>query len=323
MNERACLFALVLALPLVACAAEATDPASANPPEVCETNPEPKRIAVNGVQMNGIQANGVQNNGMQMNGVQMNGVQMNRIALNGVDDGRIAVNGTALAGSALGDVRLERGELVTDRLRGEAFVGARLPALLSDGRTIELRVTSFERKDALAFYGLAFEGESLCADGETGLFLPGTWDAKGAHHDSASTVTFSCARGVIAKCATWGYAPWDVGTSLHQTCTRMARADYCGTGVSYTKNGTAIDMMDVRGVQTAANEPGFLFEAGWNEGGAVCVNRPRYDARSSKGERIVPSCFGLLPSCASLEDASAHGATIANASRPQSRVFCE
>lgn len=323
MNERARLLTLVLVLPLGACAAEATDPTSVTAPAVCESNPEPKRIAVNGIQANGVQMNGIQSNGIQTNGVEINGVQMNRIALNGVEDGRIAVNGTELTGSVLRGVRLERGELVTDRARGEAFVGARLPALLSDGRTIELRVTSFERKDALAFYGLAFEGQSLCADGETGLFLPGTWDATGAHHDSASTVTFSCARGVIAKCATWGYAPWDVGTSLHQTCTRMARADYCGTGVSYTKNGTPIDMMDVRGVQTAANEPGFLFEAGWNEGGAVCVSRPRYDARSSNGERIAPSCFRALPSCASLEDARAHGATIANASRPQTRVFCD
>ena len=53
--------------------------------------------------------------------------------------------------------------------------------------------------------------------------------------------------GAIAKCVLWGYRPWATynGTPLaqyHQACTRMVRADYCGTGTSYTVTGNRISV---------------------------------------------------------------------------------
>jgi hypothetical protein len=301
------LLVLALATLLAACAAEAADPAASL--QICEPNPEiaPRRLAQNGTYMNGTYLNQG-----YLNGIQVNGVPMDAARLQGV----------SLQAAELTGLRLERGELRSDAAEGEALVGATVPALLSDGTTLPLVITSFERRGALALYGLALRGESLCAGGDAGVFVPGTWDATGAHHPSATTVTFSCMRGVIAKCLTWGYGPWDVGPAMHQACTRMARADYCGTGFSYTKDGTAIDVADSGGKQLFASDPGFLFEAGWNEHGAVCVSRPRYEARGPSGEPILPSCFRSLPACTSFEEAKNRGALFANLSRPQNRLLC-
>jgi len=51
---------------------------------------------------------------------------------------------------------------------------------------------------------------------------------------------------VIAKCYRWGYRPWVTGygdlATMHWTCTRLARADYCGDGVPHTRNGTTINV---------------------------------------------------------------------------------
>lgn len=154
------------------------------------------------------------------------------------------------------------------------------------------------------------------------MFLPGIWDERGARRDGGNLVTYSCESGAIAKCARWGYAPWKAGTAVHQACTRMVRADYCGTGVSYTRNGTAIDMFDAQHIQEPANEAGFLFEAGWNENGAACASRTRFDARNANGDAVMPSCWKNLPACSTFEEAKTNGATIGNASRPQARTMC-
>jgi hypothetical protein len=65
---------------------------------------------------------------------------------------------------------------------------------------------------------------------------------------------------------------------LHWTCTRVARADYCGNGVEHTHDGTLINVWDKlpRPIQSRAFSPGMLFEAGWNTGGAVCLSRARW-----------------------------------------------
>ncbi|MCP3102118.1 hypothetical protein LZ198_24930 [Myxococcus sp. K15C18031901] len=79
--------------------------------------------------------------------------------------------------------------------------------------------------------------------------------------------------GVIAKCVDWGYAPWpnpaptmtdsvltqgttlagepltdslEQALSFHQTCLRMATADYCGVGISNTLDGTPIGFHDTK-----------------------------------------------------------------------------
>jgi hypothetical protein len=48
------------------------------------------------------------------------------------------------------------------------------------------------------------------------------------------------------------------------------RADYCGTGESYTKNGTLIDIYDREQLAQADTET-WRFEAEWETNGPVCV----------------------------------------------------
>jgi len=119
------------------------------------------------------------------------------------------------------------------------------------------------------------------------LAMSGVWDSEGAHHDVAGKITFACENGVIAKCARWGYKPWASRNGqpladLHQACTRMARADYCGNGRSHTQENTMIDYYDSAGVSSRTTEVSEAwdpargsFEAAWAPDGAVCLGRTR------------------------------------------------
>jgi len=117
------------------------------------------------------------------------------------------------------------------------------------------------------------------------LLLSGTWDSTGAHHDDDGKVAVACETGALAKCVTWGYRPWGVNyqgrplDQAHQSCTRMARADYCGDGVSHTTEGNVIDHYDLLGVveldSVASRAAGERFEAAWGPDGAGCFTRLR------------------------------------------------
>jgi ADYC domain len=111
--------------------------------------------------------------------------------------------------------------------------------------------------------------------------LSGSWDRTGAYIESSQLTTFACSSGVLAKCVRWGYKPWKKteGVSLrdfHQACTRMARADYCGNGKSYTRDGTEINVYDVLGIQKKSPNDEMVFEAAWGPDGAICINHPRW-----------------------------------------------
>jgi hypothetical protein len=118
-----------------------------------------------------------------------------------------------------------------------------------------------------------------------GMFLDGTWRADGSWDPRGHTV--ACTSGVLAKCArNWGYKPWKQVRAasgarvalqpLHQACTRAARADYCGDGVSYTRDGTLIDLFDAHGLNVREQVAGFSAEAGFTVDGAAWVARPRW-----------------------------------------------
>ena len=135
-----------------------------------------------------------------------------------------------------------------------------------------------------------------------GLFVNERIDPTGAW--SPDGYTFSCPSGVIAKCVrTWGYRPWASLTSetgeqvslrlLHQACVRAARADYCGNGISYTRDGTVIDVADRYGFNLIENAPGFRPEAEFGADGAVSVQRTRwYIGESDLGDQVqLPACW--------------------------------
>jgi hypothetical protein len=282
--------------------------------EACEVLPASFRaLSMNALTFNGVRVNGRVINGMNLG----NGIH---IAYNGVTLGAVSLDGATLAaigpdGDALG---------VMD------FLGARLPAITADGDVVELEVAEIrpttDRPD-LTTYVLTYEGRNVCPHEEDGFFLQGVWDETATRQDAVDgdegfSYTFACASGALAKCVAWGYAPWIVGSDAHQSCTRMVRADYCGDGDSYTKDGTLIDVGDAVGVQTFVGDSELEFEAGWGPDGAVCVDKPRYYESVVGGGTILPPCWEALPACESLDEATTFGATIANRSAEAERVLC-
>jgi hypothetical protein len=287
-------------------------------------------LFVNGTEVNGFISNGTEVNGLWTNGTEVNGLWTNGTNLNGVELNGLAENGTTLNGVALKGTTLQAVTAGGQTVSGVDLVGAKLTGVLSSGRTVELTIGGFATENGLSYYWLEAAGQSICGEGGRGLFVNGVWDTTGARHDSLLiggnevSVSFSCTNGAIAKCVRFGYDPSTVGPDLHQSCTRMVRADYCGSGVSFTKNGTLIDVFDTHGIQQPTRgDASLVFEAAWTTSGAACVNRTRYEAFSTSGAPVLPSCWDKLPKCTSWGEAEQHGAVLGDASRIQSVTFCE
>ncbi len=239
-------------------------------------------------------------NGTTLNGIVLDGRSVVAVSLNPVEsDNRISHK-----------VRLKR-----TRFRGINPIGAVFTALLDDGNTIKLRIETMERspqnnfKDVY-FYTVTYPTQEgwlpLCGVDEAGnplkaIPLIGHWDlgqgvaGGGSYLDNNQVFTFACEKFVIAKCVMAGYKPWSKTwicnqsgdctiqslAGHHQACTRLLRADYCGNGTSYTQDGVTINMYDGAGIRIDVNQ--WLFEAEWDENGAVCV----------VNERII----GMTPEC--------------------------
>jgi len=265
---------------------------------------------------NGDALNGVRMNGSALNGVALNGVRMNGSALGG-----LALNATVLAGTH-GD-----GTAMTP----EALVGAELGGTLADGSTVALRIDDVEHAPVpnedlyvyLVSYAAGTEAQTadgwhpLCGDDAAGqpiaaMPLGGVWSYQsgvpggGAWTAMPGWITFACRGAAIAKCVEMGYRPWqglrscsagscsDVAMAdVHQACTRMVRADYCGDGQPYTVNGRAINVYDSLGLQ-ADTEP-WTFEAEWNPQGAGCLSQQRvYQLQAQLDDTsntTLPSCI--------------------------------
>jgi hypothetical protein len=187
-------------------------------------------------------------------------------------------------------------------------VGTVLQGTSSDGKPVEVAICGAEpsREDpGMVYYRIeawntvAQEWENPCvADSNVpdprALAVSGVWDASGAHQESPGKLTFACENGAIAKCITWGYKPWarrygkPLG-DLHQACTRMARADYCGNGQSHTHPNTFIGIYDWLGIVKRGEwaQEKASFEAAWAPDGAACLARTR-DGRAL--ETILQEC---------------------------------
>jgi hypothetical protein len=274
----------------------------------------------------------VQEQGIQLQGIQLQGIQLQGMQMLGIN-----VVGATLSGDPLQNVRVERGEVVAQHgsttLRGTALVGAQfhgqarnLTVTPPTTAVIEYRVTAIvpevSRWDP-THTGNTFLYTLEQLDNDTGTWqsacdadsdgrrvaipLAATWDEHGDQSTSAAMFTFGCTTGVIAKCYRWGYRPWVTGfgdlVPMHQTCTRLARADYCGVGIPHTRNGTTINVWDnlprpgpiqAHGGLLGLPPLGMLFEAGWNTEGAVCLSHSRWILQDGLGiaalcpDRLVP-----------------------------------
>jgi hypothetical protein len=159
-----------------------------------------------------------------------------------------------------------------------------------------------------------------------------TWDPTGQNHfGEGLEFTFACiSSGVIGKCYKWGYAPWLPEASLqswegstsismanvHQACTRAARADYCGDGVSHTNADTPVVIWDQLAPTQIRYLPDSLtlqstpppcapypldpFEDAWGTRGALCTTHWRWsnlgvtneDGLCPQRRTIIPTLFG-------------------------------
>ena len=91
----------------------------------------------------------------------------------------------------------------------------------------------------------------------------------GSYHPESSDFTIACRGSAIAKCVELGYKPWTGVTSQLASCVRLLRADFCGTGTSYTKDGQLVNLYDNLGIQK--DTEAWSLEAGWNPQGATCI----------------------------------------------------
>jgi hypothetical protein len=287
--------------------------------------------------------------GMSLQGMSLQGMSLQSMAMRGFQ-----FAGATLGGGPLRNLRVEDGELVAEQdqvaLRGAALVGAHLYAQVGDPEAdppvtmlVEYRIADIVEEDPKydpTYTGSTFlytleqsvdragSWQPACGadlDGR-GVAIPlaATWNTHGERVELSSLFTFGCTTGVIAKCYRWGYRPWVTGygdlAAMHWACTRLARADYCGDGVSHTQDGTWINLWDNLPApgpiqQHGARTPdGMHFEAGWNTDGAVCLSRTRWKADMKPISRTCPE--RRMPQsqakkiCDTVEDALDNGLTV-------------
>jgi hypothetical protein len=265
----------------------------------------------------------------------------------------IRLQGATLSGVALTHVQIDRGELVAQRgpatLRGTSLSGAHFVADVkaagasASAGVVEYRIAKIEPERPE--YDPTHTGHTFLytleqwvtdtgswqpacpadADGRNAAIpLAAVWDEHGDRSTSNTQFTFGCTTGVIAKCYRWGYRPWVTGygdlVAMHWTCTRLARADYCGNGQPHTHDGTLVNVWDtlpfpgpIQRHPGLLPPPGMLFEAGWNTGGAVCLSHARWVLDDGAAlaalcpQRLVPPGLGQTV-CDSLSDALGYDA---------------
>jgi hypothetical protein len=281
---------LVAALLTTGCIAEASPNVEERVEEDAQALIYHNAFALNGTRLNGIRLNGIRLNGIRLNGIQLNGTQL---AGTRESDGAV-LSRDDLAGSAMTATLLNgtMAELHIDAVDEDALPGIDL-----------YTVSIFDGGTTVSACGYDAQGSPIRA-----LPLAGLWDYQnGAHIDDPAQLTLACDGAVLAKCARWGYAPWidrtecDAqghcqtvpGRVMHDACTRMVRADYCGDGVPHTRDGTTIDVWDAVGYLAETPGSGLLLEAEWSPAGAVCVAHTRWsrlDGTNPHQDYILANC---------------------------------
>jgi hypothetical protein len=230
----------------------------------------------------------------------------------------------ALEADATNAVTLRDGQLVARGFADTASLrDTPITATAPDGRKFRVEIAAVIQDNGLERIQISVDGESACKPDMHGVFVPGSWDAKAAHVDDPDVVTYSCMDGVIAKCVDWGYAPWLTDADMHASCTRLARADYCGNGTPWTMDGTLVNVYDRLGIQSPSSGDDMKFEAAWGVDGAICVGKSRYEIHDASGHSVLPACFATLPKCTGIDDAAASGAMLANRSKVMPIDACQ
>lgn len=105
-------------------------------------------------------------------------------------------------------------------------------------------------------------------------------------------IYFGCVSGGVGKAARWGYPSHKFQPIEFETAIRVVRADYCGTGHSFTKTGMALQLTDDWNVNSFVS-PNSATEALWDKSGAFCVGTPRLSAEWPDADSVQEECYAL------------------------------
>jgi hypothetical protein len=153
------------------------------------------------------------------------------------------------------------------------------------------------------------------------------WNLDGSRNDNANAIQLSCTHDSVGGCIRWGYAPWGFapnpdGTAssqslknTHQACTRMKRADFCGTGDPTTTvnastfEHTTIQLWDKHDIHSEGDQTGSSMEAHWGVNGAVCVNPAQFRTTDEEKVRRMEIQLSLCPkpACTDTKSGSVNG----------------
>lgn len=121
-------------------------------------------------------------------------------------------------------------------------------------------------------------------------------------------IAVTCQEGAIAESLIRGYAPWTsavqkdgvaaIMPDWQQSFIRMKTADYCGTGLVHTIQGTSYF---ISAPLTAARDTDIItkLEAIWGPAGAQCVN-----PANRRHPEIVSPCLAAIPVCTAALEAA-------------------
>lgn len=243
---------------------------------------------------------------IEPNGPDLTGTSLRRVpspgcaAVEGIQLGLVSLErGVKLRdGTMLQDVSLRADALHSGERRIEDFTGAELEGVAETGQPVRVTIESIARgstppgaAEPTYLYRLSYRfvdqpGEPaapVCPGAEAATAIPGRWDLRagvagggGKRSSAATDVTFGCPSSAVAKCAALlGYLPWTSAAhdSLHQSCVRAVRADYCGDGESMTRPNENVNFYDSLGVQRDTAD--WRIEAQWTPQGARCVGTTR------------------------------------------------
>jgi len=253
-------------------------------------------------------------NGTSLTGVTFLGTTPSGGALNSSTLLGVSTSGNAQTGAAI-----TTGPSTAPPWTGAALVGSTWSAVSTNNVMVKLRVDSAQVGSApnteLWAYGVSYQTTSgwqpLCGLDAANqpikaVTVGGAWGAvtgdTASYATNANRFTLACRTKTVAKCLELGYKPYKGYIGQMVACVRMLRADYCGTGVAHTVDGTSLNIYDNVGIQldTAAWAP----EAEWTASGARCVNSNnalRYEMVRAKD-----------PGCTKPQQSATCGTTFAN-----------
>jgi hypothetical protein len=239
------------------------------------------------------------NNGLNLNGLNLNGLNLNGTSELGSVIAWVSYRDAELAGAQLGNVHLDGSQIVARRahatVSGTGVVGATFVGSSDIGMDLSLRVAAAfapaGNQDPTTWRYLVEYQEvdgtwwPICVNGTTpvpAIPVDGYWDLRtgnpgdGSKHTNKQRFLFACEQvGAIGKCIEAGYRPWQKvsGRSLdryHQSCVRLLRADFCGTSVPHTVEGSVLNVYDNLGIQVDTEN--WFPEAEWDRSGARCIS---------------------------------------------------